>query len=161
LRSLRRRDFGRLVSQGQSYHFAGFKSNQPGYKSVYAGGRRAARDFCRVAVVEASAAAVRIKNGSWGVASGRGPDMLQGTHDGLRRFLLRPPGAATWGRTRSGTESREHCGYAGRGVRSLFPYLRGRVRQNSRRVYIRVRMRRLGESEVGPYPTASEAERYA
>jgi hypothetical protein len=79
LRSLRRRDFGRLVSQGQSYHFAGFKSNQPGYKSVYAGGRRAARDFCRVVVVEASAAVVCIKFGSWGVASGQNPDMLHGT----------------------------------------------------------------------------------
>ncbi len=83
-----------------------------------------ARGFCRVAVavVEASAAAVRIQNDSWGVASGQGPDMLQGTHDGLLRFLLRPPGAATGGRTPWCTESHELCGYAGRGVHSLFPF---------------------------------------
>ena len=42
------------------------------------GGGMAARGFCRVAVVEAAAAAVRIKAGSWGVASVEGPDMLHG-----------------------------------------------------------------------------------
>ena len=41
-------------------------------------------------------------------------------YDGLRRFLLRSPDAATCGRTLCGTESHEHCGYAGRGVHSLF-----------------------------------------
>ncbi len=36
----------------------------------------ASRDVCRGVVVEAAAAAVRIKSGSWGVASGQGLDML-------------------------------------------------------------------------------------
>ena len=73
-----------------------------------------------MAVVEAAAAVVCIKSGSWGVAGGQDPDMLHGTR-WVAGILFRSPDAATCGRTGCGTESHEHCGYAGRGLHSLFP----------------------------------------